>query len=258
MVKCLPTKGGVSTTIGPRSILTGQQLDYNRHHKTAFGSYAQVHEENQPMNSTQPHTIGAICMGPSGNIQGGYKFLNLLTGKKIVRCQFTALPIPTKVIYRVDELSQQDQQPVLITFYDRFGNPIIDDTDDFELVQRHPEITGVESDQQQDNKNKHTTGDTAGDEGRAAGATVGFDPKSNTNTASIENNTDTIDLTTKDNDNVTDDDDNYFFHHLEHERANTEPIVHELSAPSVPDQYTPPTVVPPTNNNNPVTDTQQE
>ena len=70
-------EGGVPDTISPRTLLTGLKFDYNCHCKLALGAYAQVYEENLSTNSQQSRTLGAICLGPSGNLQGGYKFMNL-------------------------------------------------------------------------------------------------------------------------------------------------------------------------------------
>ena len=70
--------------------------------------------------------MGAICLGPSGNLQGGYKFMNLRTGKKITRRRWMALPMPQEVIDRVNKLGETDGQPSLLTFYDRHGNPVGD------------------------------------------------------------------------------------------------------------------------------------
>jgi len=46
----------------------------------------------------KPRTILTICLGPTGNIQGTYSFLNLLTGLVIKRRCFTELPAPDSVI----------------------------------------------------------------------------------------------------------------------------------------------------------------
>ena len=80
-----PTKGGISDTISPRTIMTGETLDFRKHLILQLGQYCQVHEDDAPRNSQLARTQGAICLGPSGNLQGGYKFLNLTTGQKISR-----------------------------------------------------------------------------------------------------------------------------------------------------------------------------
>ena len=73
-----------------------------------FGSYCEVHEENTPTNSMKLRGIPAICLGPTGNIQGTYSFLNLATGLVIKRRRFTELPAPDSVIKRVATLAQKN------------------------------------------------------------------------------------------------------------------------------------------------------
>ena len=166
-INAFPPKGGVSASISPRTLLTGVKLDYNCHCKLAFGAYAQVHGENLPKKSQQARTLGAICLGPSGNLQGGYKIMNLRTGKKLTHRRWTALPMPQEVIDCVNKLGEADRQPYILTFYDRHGNLVGDsenpnadltDAPEEETEENEPvtEITGVyqepPDDKQQDLK----------------------------------------------------------------------------------------------------------
>ena len=48
--------------------------------------------------------------------QGGYKFMNLRTGKRITRRKWTTLPMPQDVIARVNDIGQSQGQPSLLTF----------------------------------------------------------------------------------------------------------------------------------------------
>jgi len=118
-LNAFPPKGGVSDNISPRGIVTGVQFDYNKHCKLAFGSYVQAHEEPNPTNSQTARTVGAICLGPTGNMQGSYKFLNLRTGMLLKRRNWTEIPMPQEVIDRVDSLGKKQGQPELLTFFDR-------------------------------------------------------------------------------------------------------------------------------------------
>ena len=81
-INSFPPKGGVSSSVIPRTFLTGVRFDYNCHCQLAFGAYTQVHEENFPTNRHQSRTLGAICLGSPGNLQGGYKVVNFRTGNK--------------------------------------------------------------------------------------------------------------------------------------------------------------------------------
>ena len=120
-INAFPPKGGVSPNISPRGIMIGTQFDYAKHCKLPFGSYVQAHEEPSTTNTQGARTVGAICLGPTGNLQGSYKFLNLRSGRLITRRSWTNLPMPDEVIKRVDQLGKSEGQPELLTFFDRRG-----------------------------------------------------------------------------------------------------------------------------------------
>ena len=63
------TKGGVSNILSPRTITTGETLDFKKHLSLKFSQDCQVHEEDTPHNNQNPRTKGAISLGPSGNLQ---------------------------------------------------------------------------------------------------------------------------------------------------------------------------------------------
>ena len=96
-INMFPAKGGV-TNVSPRTLITGIKLDYSKQFCLLFGSYVQVHNNPSPTNSTTARTIGAIALIPTGNLQGGYKFLNLWTVKKITRRNWIHLPMPIKLL----------------------------------------------------------------------------------------------------------------------------------------------------------------
>jgi len=121
-----PPKGGVSSTISPRSLMTGVPLDYKKHCQLHFGSYAQTHEEPDPTNTPNTRTVGAICLGPTGNLQGSHKFFSLQSRKLITCHTWTALPMPQEVIDRVNAIGLSQDQPKLLTFYDCKGELVGD------------------------------------------------------------------------------------------------------------------------------------
>ena len=124
MLNYFPMKGGISPTMSPKALLDGLPLDYKQHLRSMFGAYCQVHEEDKPRNGNLPRTKAAICVGPSDNNQGGYKFYTLRSGKKVTRRAWDELPMPDTVIDRVNELGKD--QPELLTFKDRKGRVIGD------------------------------------------------------------------------------------------------------------------------------------
>jgi hypothetical protein len=76
-------------------------------------------------NTLAERTMGTICLGPSANFQGSYKFLSLAMGQNIRRKQFTELPMPNTVIKLVEAFASKEKQGNEITFYDRINNPIV-------------------------------------------------------------------------------------------------------------------------------------
>ena len=81
----LPLATGISTQYSPRELILHHCLDYNKHCKAPFGASCETHEENDPTNSmlTQGQCTPSIFFGPTGNLQGSYYFLSLVTGTLI-------------------------------------------------------------------------------------------------------------------------------------------------------------------------------
>jgi len=124
LLNFFPTKGGISDTLSPKTIMLGETLDYKKHLSLPIGQYCQVHKEDNPHNSQRPRTKGAILLGPSGNLQGGYKFMALNTRQKIIRWSWDIIPMPDTVIACVNTLGSD--QPEQLIFTNRRGRPIGD------------------------------------------------------------------------------------------------------------------------------------
>jgi hypothetical protein len=116
-LNCFPNANGISRSMSPRTMVTRQGIDYDKHCRLEFGSYVQTHEQHD--NSMAPRTTGAIALRPTGNAQGGYYFMSLTTGRRISRNRWTPLPMPQDVINRIIELGQQQHMAEGIEFYDR-------------------------------------------------------------------------------------------------------------------------------------------
>ena len=80
--------------MSPRAIMTGQRITYDKHFKLELGTYVQTQKKHN--NSMDPRTSGAIALRPSGNEQGGHYFLSLHMGKRILRNNWTVLPMPNQ------------------------------------------------------------------------------------------------------------------------------------------------------------------
>ena len=131
-LNAFPTEKGVSQDLSPRTILTGQQVDYKRHCRYQFGEYVQTHEEHN--NSMNPRTVGALALRPVGNGQGSFYFLSITTGRVLNRLHATALPMPDDVIDKVHRMARQQKSNPGLVFADRNLNPdeYDDDEDDDE------------------------------------------------------------------------------------------------------------------------------
>jgi len=99
-----PAEGGISDTLSPRTMITRTSIDFNRHCKIEFGAYVQTHEAHN--NSMNSWTVGALAIGPTGNVQGGYHFYNLNTGKIINRNHWMEFPMPSELVTQVEELAK--------------------------------------------------------------------------------------------------------------------------------------------------------
>ena len=107
-------------------------------------------------------TVGAICLGPVNNLQGGYAFMKLSTGKVITKYKFLQVPMTKEIIDRIIEIGRQQQSVEGL----KFGNNknaledeeitgVIQDDDETELEEaeneeyddnvhvEHPEDEGV-------------------------------------------------------------------------------------------------------------------
>ena len=98
-----PHTDGVHKVMSPCTIITGLHISHDKHCMLKFGSYTQIHEEHD--NSMTVRTSGAIALQPTGNIQGSHYFLNINSGRRVARNNWTALPMPNEVIHAVHRLA---------------------------------------------------------------------------------------------------------------------------------------------------------
>ncbi len=124
MLNFLPTKGEISNMLSPKTIMSGETLDYKKHLSLQVGQYCQVHDEDTPHNSQCARTKGAILLRPSANLQGGYKFMALNTREKITHQSWDVIPMPDTIIAHVNALGTN--QPEQLIFTDQCGCPIRD------------------------------------------------------------------------------------------------------------------------------------
>ena len=123
-LNALPARDGVSSIHSPRYLLTGRELEYPLHVRLEFGEYVQTHEKHGSRMTDR--TLGAICLGPNGNSQGGHYFMCLSTDARITRDRWTDLPMPREVIPRVTDMGRQQGMPTTLTFADQHGRKLED------------------------------------------------------------------------------------------------------------------------------------
>ena len=74
----------------------------------SYGSYPYVHIDSK--NNMNLRSVPAIALRPSYN-NGGYYFFNLETNKRIHSYIWNQLPIPQKIIDRVQKIAISETQP---------------------------------------------------------------------------------------------------------------------------------------------------
>ena len=142
-LNAFPVVGGASGNLNPRTILTGQKVDYKRHCRFQFGEYTQTHEEHN--NSMNPRTVGALTLPPVGNGQGSFYFLSISTGRVLNRLHATALPMPDDIIEKIHRMAQQQKNNPGLIFADqnlhRDEGEYPDDDDDGVTYQDDDDVT---------------------------------------------------------------------------------------------------------------------
>jgi hypothetical protein len=100
-------KKGVSPFLSPMTILEGVVLDYNLHFQVIFGEYLHTYEVTT--NTMKSRTVGAIALGPTGNLQGGIRCYSLVTGRILQRDKnsFAPLKLPEDAIRRMNTLAKK-------------------------------------------------------------------------------------------------------------------------------------------------------
>ena len=148
---------GVSQFLSPLTILEGIVLDYNLHFQVIFGEYAHTYESTT--NTAKSRTVGAIALGPTGNLQGGVRFFSLVSGKILQRAKkdYTLLKMPEDAIRRL--LTMGNNSVAGLLFGDRHNidldnsteiTGVDDDVGDHNINQEHPYDVQVDQQQEED------------------------------------------------------------------------------------------------------------
>ncbi len=84
-----PIRSGISNKWGPCKLVSRYKLNAKVHYRAQFGSYWEVHVDPDITSTMDPRTKWALLFGPTGNLQGSYKFLSLATANKVTQRKFT-------------------------------------------------------------------------------------------------------------------------------------------------------------------------
>ena len=77
-----------------------------------------MHQEDEHQKTIAiDWTVGAIALGPQYNLQGGYFFESLLTGKRLRRSRWTPVNMTEDVIERYDTFNTKSYPENLIFCY---------------------------------------------------------------------------------------------------------------------------------------------
>jgi hypothetical protein len=117
-----PDKQGVSEEFSPRELVLRWQLGA-KHLQHHFGAYGLAYNDPTVTNTMQERGTEAICLGPTGNMQGTYKFLSLKTGKIIKRRKFDEYPVPDSIVTKVNTMGRRDHSNGRLRFCDRHNQP---------------------------------------------------------------------------------------------------------------------------------------
>jgi hypothetical protein len=165
-----PPRDGVHKTLSPRTLVTGRSMAFGPMMTLPFGAYAQVTMEGD--NTMRSRTVGGVALRPTGNIQGGVRFMALATGRVISARRWEVLPVTDEVIRRVHQLARRAKASV------RMGLDVGDDEAAVDGAEVQPvyehEEEGVDVDEDEDLSDGDSTyydasegGDDLSDDGSA-------------------------------------------------------------------------------------------
>jgi hypothetical protein len=98
--------------------MMGQQVIASKHAVLPFGANVQTHKQHS--NDMGQCTLSCIFLGPTGNMQGGHWFMSLTSGERLIRYQWTELPMPNEAITCINNIGKRQGIPTLLTYANRY------------------------------------------------------------------------------------------------------------------------------------------
>ena len=164
----LPPRDYFGNNLSPRTIVTGQRLDYKRHCRYQFGEYVQTHEQHD--NSMDPRTVGALALHPTGNAQGSFYFMSLSMGRVLNRLHATPLPMPDEVVDRIHRMARQQKADPGLLFGDRNMNQADDESVNSDSSEDDEDFTPYQDDHDEQTESNDNSTRVAHDEEGDIGA----------------------------------------------------------------------------------------
>lgn len=106
----VPAKDGISEKFSPREIVLQRRIDVAKDAPFQFGTYLEASNDDELTNTMKPRTDGGIFLGTSNNIQRSHKVFDLRTGKVVTRRTSKEVPMPNRVIRRMNWWGKKSKQ----------------------------------------------------------------------------------------------------------------------------------------------------
>ena len=124
-----PIASRISKSMSPLTLVTAEPKPDFNFLKLEFGEHVEAYKDNKSrINSNDTRGIPAMTLDQEANSIGSYWFLSLITGEKLMRRQWTALPMLDWVTQRIDDMGAADNMPEMNTGYVSFVEPHADST----------------------------------------------------------------------------------------------------------------------------------
>ena len=85
-------------------------MNFKKRCRVDFGEYVEVHDEPTPTNSMDSRTRLCVALGPTGNLQGNYKFMDINTGMKLKKTAWTCITMPDSVIGKLTRRAEREKR----------------------------------------------------------------------------------------------------------------------------------------------------
>ena len=103
---------GESWGISPRTAVTRRELNWNRDCKACLGSYVEASVDPDITNTNDARTRPCVYLGPSGNLQGTSKCLDIGTNKVLHRRVIEVLLASREFIAKVEALGKKGARAI--------------------------------------------------------------------------------------------------------------------------------------------------